>query len=78
MKEIQITKCKAGSVYKICRFEIEDKNLLSQLGNLGIVKGKNIEVRLSNYGKKSFLVSVMGINYALDKLICERIWVYDK
>lgn len=78
MNEKRLSQCKLKKNYKICRIEIKDKNLFEQLKNLGIVVGREIEFKTSNYGKKSFMVSVMGINYALDKAICENIWVNEK
>lgn len=75
MKEISLLNVSNKKSYVIKRIEIDDEKLIDQLKNLGFVKGNKILVRQSNYGKKSFLVSVMGINYALDKTICERIFV---
>ena len=78
MNEKRLSQCKLKNIYKISRIETQDKALLAQLKNLGFVKNREIEIKSSNYGKKSFMVSVMGINYALDKVVCENIWVNEK
>lgn len=78
MKEILLINAKPNETYKISRLDILDKTLLAQLNHLGFCKDGLITKRCSNYGKKSFLVSVIGINYAIDKQVSEKVWVYDK
>ncbi len=73
MNEICLTDLKKGGGFKIIKIDIKEKDLNAQLKNLGFEVGENIKLLNWNFGKKSYLVKVMGVNYAIDKMIAERI-----
>ncbi len=73
MIEKNLINAKKNFNYKIASVNIEDKKLLSQLNNFGIKKNSTVKVLGSNYGKKSYLIQIDGINYAIDKSICEKV-----
>ena len=52
-----------------------DKSLTVELENFGICKGNYISVIGSNYGKKSYLITVDGGYFAIDKEICKKILI---
>ncbi len=78
MNKKTLADCKCKQEYRIKNIEISDKKLLTALTNLGFKPDENITLLKSNYGKKSYLVNIIGISYAIDKSICEKIFIYDK
>ena len=66
---------KINTKYKINKFNLENKDVILLLNNLGICENENVMVLKSNYGNNSLLVNVSGINYALDKKVCAGIIV---
>lgn len=54
---------------------LEDKKVQEMLSNLGVKENEKIKKICSNYFKNSFMVSVVGINFALDKQILKGIFV---
>lgn len=77
MKKLTLAECVAQKTYKILKINCPDKRLAQQLDNLGFMEEESVTFLKSNYGKKSFLVKVMGINIALDKHVCEMIDCYE-
>lgn len=75
MTKIKLSECKTNKTYLVCDLKEENKEIVLQLKNLGFSVGEKVELIKSNYRKKSFLVKVMGINYAMDKSICDKILV---
>ncbi len=75
MTKIKLSECKTNKTYLVCDLKEENKEIILQLKNLGFSVGEKVELIKSNYRKKSFLVKVMGINYAMDKSICDKILV---
>ncbi len=73
--ELKLSECEKKKVYVISVIKVKDDNIKQQLKNLGFVKNEKIVLLNCNYGKSSYLVKVMGINYSLDKSICEDIIV---
>ena len=61
--------------YIIIRVCVDDCALKNQLKSLGFCEGEKIRKLTSNYGKSSYLVKVVGINYAIDKKVAEKIMV---
>lgn len=78
MKEFLLSAGKVERNYKILKINLSDVSLKKQLQNLGFLTGEKIKILNYNYGKKSFLVKVMGVNYAIDKNVCEGIVVEDE
>lgn len=76
MKELRLSECKEGEIYLIKNFFNLNEPLKNQLCALGFLKNERIIVLGKNYGNYSYLVKVMGINYSIDKKICEGILVY--
>lgn len=76
MNKIKLSECEINKSYRICEVKEENKTILAQLKNLGFTNNEKVVLLKSNYRKKSFLVKIMGINYAIDKLICDKILVY--
>ena len=75
MKNIKLIETVKNKVYKITKIDIDDKKLLNELNNFGIKQGNYITLLGSNYGKKSYLVCVNKVNFAIDKSICEKVIV---
>ena len=75
MNELNLTNCVKNVSYKIKDICLSNNDIIKLLSNLGIKVNEEIVVLSSNYCKKSFLVNVCGINYALDKKICGGIIV---
>lgn len=72
---IDLQKNKQAKIEKI---KIKDERVKLQLNNLGFIVGEEIELLNYNYNKTSYLIKVMGVNYAIDKIICENIFVNEK
>lgn len=72
---INLQKNKQAKIEKI---EIKDNKVKLQLKNLGFEIGEEIKLLNYNYNKTSYLIKVMGVNYAIDKTICENIFVDEK
>ena len=77
MSEVCLVDLKKDSEFKISKIDINEKALFMQLKNLGFEVGEVIKLLNWNFGRKSYLVKVMGVNYAIDKLIAERIFGYE-
>ena len=78
MNEKQLINLKISEVAKIKQVNINDEKIKNQLYNLGFWVGEEIKLLNHNFNKETFLVKVMGINYAVDKKICEGIVVSGK
>lgn len=71
--EIRLNNAKKNVIYIIKRLDLENLNYVSLLNNLGIIEKEKIILLKTNYGNKTMLVNVSGINFALDKKLCEGI-----
>lgn len=74
-KLIRLIDCKKNQEYTIKKINIEDKEILKMLSNLGVFENEKIVIYSSNFFKTAFMVSVLGINFALDKSILKEIIV---
>ena len=72
-----LAEAKINVVYKIKNINIKDKCIYKQLENLGFLKNEKIILLNHNYGKKTYLIKVMGIKYAIDKSVCDGIEIYE-
>ena len=77
MNEIPISKCKLNKEYVISKILVLDLDLKYKLSKLGFIEKQKVKVLKLNYGKVSFMVSVMGVLYGVDKKICDKVMVYD-
>lgn len=77
MSEVRLVDLKKDGEFKITKIDIKEKALCVQLKNLGFEVGEVIKLLNWNLGRKSYLVKVMGVNYAIDKLIAERIFGHE-
>ncbi len=77
MKKINITEAKFNKEYLICDILIREEKLKKHLKNLFIKHGEKIKVLKKSYMGKSYIIKVLGINYATEKEVCEKIIVYD-
>ena len=68
--------CEKEKEYKILKINISNEKIKQQLTNLGFLENEKIKLLNHNYNKRGFLVKVMGVNYAIDKKICDKIEVY--
>lgn len=75
MNKLKLIDAKINQQYVIKDFEIDNSDIVLLLNNIGIRKQEKIILRNSNYGKKSFLVSVSGVSYGLDEKVCKGIIV---
>ena len=75
MINTNLCSVKTEEYYVIKSIEVLDVALNKQLKNLGFLVGEKMKVMKTNYGKTSYLVKVMGVNYAIDKKVAERIFV---
>ncbi len=76
MKECRVCDLKENDICKILELKFDDYALKKQLENLGFLKHQNLMVVKISFGAKTYLVKVMGINYAIDKKIAEGVFVY--
>ena len=76
MRIKKLTECELNKEYVIYEINIKEKNLLQHLDNLFIKKNQKIKLMFKSYKGNSFIIKSLGINYALDKNICENIIVY--
>lgn len=74
-KLIRLIDGKKNQEYTIKKINIDDKQILKMLSNLGVFENEKIVVYTSNFFKTAFMVSVLGINFALDKSILKEIIV---
>lgn len=72
-----LSKALPNKYYTIKKINIENKELIKQLNNIGFSVGRKIKYIGSNFGKKTFLVKVMDINFGIDKQISEKVEVAD-
>ena len=77
MKTIPISEAQKNKMYVINKVDIENEKVKNHLNNLMIIKNEKIKILHKSYGCKAFIVSVQGINYAIEKAICDKILVYD-
>lgn len=77
MKTKKLSDCKLLKSYLIESVNIKDENLKNHLENIFIKANTKIIIKRQNIGCNAFMVEVQGINYAIDKKICENIKVYD-
>ena len=75
MNVIRLSDAKKDQEYFIEEICVKNENIKNQLKNLGIIKNEKIKFLNYNYGKKSLLIKVMNINYAIDKSICDDVKV---
>ena len=61
--------------YTINKILITNPQIFEMLSNLGVRENEKIKIICSNYFKKSYMVNVSGINFALDKSILKGIVV---
>ena len=64
-----------NKLYRVCDIKINDEKIKCQLKNCEIEIGSELKIISGNFGRKTFLVEVCGINYALSRNICEKIIV---
>lgn len=74
-KLIRLIDGKKNQEYTIKKINIEDKQIIKMLSNLGVFENEKIVIYSSNFFKTAFMVSVLGINFALDKSILKEIIV---
>ncbi len=77
MKTIKLSDCPKGKVYVISNVFIKDEHLNRRLEDLFFKPNQKIKIKRENYRRKAFIVEVLGINYAIEKEICDEIYVYD-
>ena len=75
MKGCRLTDCVFNKEYQIKEIINLDNGLKKRLIDLGFKENEKIKVLKNNYFNKSYLVKIVGINYAIDKKICENILV---
>jgi len=77
MKTIKLSDCQKSKNYVISNILINDKHLKQHLEHLFFKPNQKIMIKRENYRRKAFIVEVLGINYAIEKEICDEIYVYD-
>ncbi len=77
MKQIPISECKLNKEYVISKILIRDIDLKYKLSKLGFIEKQKVKILKMNFCKVSFLVSVMGVQYGVDRKICDKVMVYD-
>ncbi len=75
MKEICLLNAKLGQEYIISNVKLGEK-IAIHLGVFGIEKFGKIKILKHNYFKTSFLIKILNISYAIDRRICEEIFVF--
>lgn len=77
MKVKNLSDCEILKAYLIESINVADEKLKSHLENIFIKPNNKIIIKRQNIGRSAFIVEAEGINYAIDKKICEKIKVYD-
>ncbi len=77
MENILLSEALPGHTYIIKKINIENEGLLQQLSCIGFCVGQRIIFVRSNFGKKTFLVKVMSVNFGIDRQISEKVEVAD-
>ena len=75
MKEMCLLDVKLGQEYVISKINLNEK-LAHHLCVFGVEKFGKIMVLKHNYFKTSFLIKILNISYAIDRAVCEGIFVY--
>ncbi len=73
--DLKLSECEKNKDYVISRIIVRDKEIEHRLKCFGFFKREKIRVLNCNYGSTCYLVKVMGVNYAIDKKICESVIV---
>ena len=73
----KLTEGELDKIYLIYDIKIDNLKLKNHLENLFIKNYQKISLKKKSYRSNAFIVKVLGINYALDKEICEKIFIYD-
>ena len=76
MKEICFFDAKIGKEYVVSKIILEE-NLKCRLSSLGIEENSKIKLLKYNLFKSAFLIKNLNILYAIDKIICKGIFVYE-
>lgn len=78
MKILNLLDAEYNKDYFIEDIKTDDEKIKLRLNDLGFLKNEKIKLLNNNYGKTTFLVKVMGVNYAVDKNVCEEIYIKDE
>ena len=76
MKEICLVDAKLGVEYVISRINLKEK-IAEHLSVFGIEKLSRIKVLKHNFFKTSFLIKILNTSYAIDRCVCDEIFVYE-
>ncbi len=77
MNKICLAGCELEKEYLICEIGSLDKKIKFHLERLQIKPRQKVKILKKSFKGQALIVKVLGINYALDKNICEKIMVYD-
>ena len=78
MNKIRLSEADRFKCYYIDEIKVKEEFIKTRLEKFGLLKNQKIELLFYNYGKNSFLIKVMGVKYAIDKCICDEIYVKDE
>lgn len=73
--ELKLSECEKNKDYVISKIMIKEDEIKHRLKCLGFLEKEKIKVLNNNYGNTCYLIKVMGVNYAVDKTICDGIVV---
>ena len=73
--EMKLCDVKKNRAYKVLNILIQDKQVLEKLNNFGLNIGNYVMVVRSNFFKRTYVISINGMRYIIDKSICEKIFV---
>ena len=78
MNKIRLSDAQKFKEYYIDEVNVKDEFIKTRLEKFGVLENHKIKLLFNNYGKSSFLIKVMDIKYAIDKKICDEIYVKDE
>ena len=72
--DLKLSNCEKNKEYVIKEIKVREE-IKHRLTCLGFLPKEKIKLLKYNYNNTCYLVKVMGINYMVDKSICEEVVV---
>lgn len=73
--DLKLSECELNRYFIITKIILREKEIEHRLKCLGFLEKEKIKILKYNYNKTCYLIKIMGVNYMIDKKICEGIIV---
>ena len=77
MSKLYLSDAELNKIYRVKTIDEVDEEFQFQLKNIGLKQNEKIKVLHTNFKRKSFIVKIMGVNFAIDRKICEKVEIED-